>query len=285
MSQQISVSNDDSLKSNSEQDPTLVKTSNTKAIMKGKHSTLMISVKDYAYDEDEDLHYGVINYSQYLTDEENYNDEYDDYDYEYDDETAHHQHSHHPLQDGGIKRNTLINIPKNYYFEDGPPWKEDPDLKTPLIKDDSRNEFEFSIASSDEIHGKAIALFDFTPENDNEVALKEGQIIWISYRHGQGWLVAEDSNTGETGLVPEEYVQLVNDLEYVEDEPRRFLPDIISDDHQHHHHHNQQSQQTSKDEEDDSDWVDEDEDEDEDEAVEAVDKKEEELDIGKLDIK
>ena len=25
----------------------------------------------------------------------------------------------------------------------------------------------------------------------------EGQIIWISYRHGQGWLVAEDPILGE----------------------------------------------------------------------------------------
>ncbi|ODV79727.1 uncharacterized protein CANTADRAFT_35391, partial [Suhomyces tanzawaensis NRRL Y-17324] len=53
---------------------------------------------------------------------------------------------------------------------------------------------------------KAIALFDFTPENDNEVGLTAGQLIWISYRHGQGWLVAEDPESGENGLVPEEYV-------------------------------------------------------------------------------
>lgn len=193
--------------------------------------TMMISVKDFAYDEDEDLHYGVGNYSQYLLNEENYND----------DMTQITNNNKNNIRD------SIINIPKNYYFEDGPPWKEDPDLKTPMIKDDSKNEFEFSIASSDEIHGKAIALFDFKPENDNEVALKEGQIIWISYRHGQGWLVAEDSQTGETGLVPEEYVQLVNDLEFDEDEPRRFLPDIV---------HNK-----TETGEDESDWVDEDDDE------------------------
>lgn len=202
-----------------------------------KSHPTMISVKDFAYEEDEDLHYGVINYSQYLTDE----------DINYDENNEHNEHDENDI------RNSIINIPKNYYFEDGPPWKEDPDLKTPMIKDDSKNQFEFSIASSDEIHGKAIALFDFIPENDNEVGLKEGQIIWISYRHGQGWLVAEDSKTRETGLVPEEYVQLVNnDIEdYIEDEPRRFLPDIIND-HDHGVNH---------DEEEDSDWVDEDDEE------------------------
>ena len=34
---------------------------------------------------------------------------------------------------------------------------------------------------------KARAIFDFSAENDNEISLIEGQIIWISYRHGQGW--------------------------------------------------------------------------------------------------
>jgi hypothetical protein len=70
-------------------------------------------------------------------------------------------------------------------------------------------QYEFSVASADEIHGRAVALFDFTPENDNEAPLREGQIVWISYRHGQGWLVSEDPDTGETGLVPEQYVQLL----------------------------------------------------------------------------
>ncbi|CAH2350249.1 hypothetical protein CLIB1423_01S05842 [[Candida] railenensis] len=72
--------------------------------------------------------------------------------------------------------------------------------------------------SSDEINRKAIALFDFVPENDNEVALREGQLIWISYRHGQGWLVAEDPETGENGLVPEGYVEIWNEEEEEEEE-------------------------------------------------------------------
>lgn len=74
---------------------------------------------------------------------------------------------------------------------------------------------------------RAVALFAFTPENDNEIQLAEGQIVWISYRHGQGWLVAEDPVTGKNGLVPEEYVDFLIEDEDVEDDPRPFMPEIL----------------------------------------------------------
>lgn len=82
--------------------------------------------------------------------------------------------------------------------------------------DESRysRDYQFTITSPDEeFHGKAVALFDFERENENELPLVEGQIIWVSYRHGQGWLVAEDPKTQESGLVPEEYVRLLRDIE------------------------------------------------------------------------
>jgi SH3 domain len=82
--------------------------------------------------------------------------------------------------------------------------------------EDSRfsKDYSFTIASPDEeMHGKAVALFDFAREHENELPLREGQIILVSYRHGQGWLVAEDPKTGESGLVPEEFVRLVRDIE------------------------------------------------------------------------
>lgn len=75
-------------------------------------------------------------------------------------------------------------------------------------------DYSFTIASPDEeMHGKAVALFDFMSEHENELALREGQIILVSYRHGQGWLVAEDPVTGESGLVPEEFVRLLRHIE------------------------------------------------------------------------
>ena len=63
------------------------------------------------------------------------------------------------------------------------------------------------------MHGKSVTLFDFERENENELPLVKGQFIWVSYRHGQGWLVAEDPQTGESGLVPEEYVRLLREIQ------------------------------------------------------------------------
>ncbi|KFA51072.1 hypothetical protein S40293_08238 [Stachybotrys chartarum IBT 40293] len=85
-----------------------------------------------------------------------------------------------------------------------------------LDEDQSRysRDYQFTITSPDEeFHGKAVALYDFERENENELPLVEGQIIWVSYRHGQGWLVAEDPKSQESGLVPEEYVRLLRDIE------------------------------------------------------------------------
>ncbi|KAJ5808168.1 hypothetical protein N7474_009437 [Penicillium riverlandense] len=75
-------------------------------------------------------------------------------------------------------------------------------------------DYQFAVGCPDEeMHGKAVALFDFAREHENELPLTEGQVIYVSYRHGQGWLVAEDPKTGENGLVPEEFVRLLRDIE------------------------------------------------------------------------
>lgn len=71
-----------------------------------------------------------------------------------------------------------------------------------------------SMGPEDEsVRGQALALYDFTPENPNELRLREGQTVMVAYRNGHGWLVAEDPATREQGLVPEEYVRLVRDIE------------------------------------------------------------------------
>jgi hypothetical protein len=57
----------------------------------------------------------------------------------------------------------------------------------------------------------AVAIYDFERQNKNELSLVEGQEVWISYRHGQGWLVAENPKTQQRGLVPESYVRLLRD--------------------------------------------------------------------------
>lgn len=107
---------------------------------------------------------------------------------------------------------------RTYTRVDGPPYDSDDDMSDPgdYLRDESRfsRDYQFTIASpEEEMHGKAVALFDFARENDNELPLVEGQVILVSYRHGQGWLVAQDPKTGESGLVPEEYVRLLRDIE------------------------------------------------------------------------
>ncbi len=104
--------------------------------------------------------------------------------------------------------------PQDYQSDsDASSRESSPDM---LHHDESRysRDYQFTIASPDEeMHGKAVALFDFQRENENELPLVEGQVIWVSYRHGQGWLVAEDPKTHESGLVPEEYVRLLRDIQ------------------------------------------------------------------------
>ncbi|POS84499.1 hypothetical protein EPUL_006846 [Erysiphe pulchra] len=86
-------------------------------------------------------------------------------------------------------------------------------VSTPREESRYSRDYQFTITSSDEeMHGKAVALFDFKSENENELPLIEGQVIWVSYRYGEGWLVAEDPKSRESGLVPEAYVRLLRDI-------------------------------------------------------------------------
>jgi hypothetical protein len=71
--------------------------------------------------------------------------------------------------------------------------------------------------------GPSLALYSFEPENSNELRLVEGQEIMVSYRHGQGWLVASDPRTGEQGLVPEAYVRLIADMPNYDPETGQFV--------------------------------------------------------------
>jgi len=77
--------------------------------------------------------------------------------------------------------------------------------------------------------GPSLALYGFEPENSNELRLVEGQVVLVAYRHGQGWLVAQDLETGEQGLVPEAYVRLLKDIDGWDAEKGRFIDDIEDD--------------------------------------------------------
>jgi hypothetical protein len=79
------------------------------------------------------------------------------------------------------------------------------------------------------VRGQALALYDFEPENPNELRLREGQTVNVAYRNGHGWLVAEDPTSGEQGLVPEEYVRLVREIEGWDAERGGFIDEDAED--------------------------------------------------------
>ncbi|EJS42330.1 nbp2p [Saccharomyces arboricola H-6] len=111
-----------------------------------------ISIKDYAYEDSNPLHYG-----------------YFDGDHEEDEAVSDSSNT-----DDGYNKRQSITLPDDYI-----------------------------------VNQRAVALYDFEPENDNELKLTEGDTVFISYKHGQGWLVAENESRSKTGLVPEEFVSYI----------------------------------------------------------------------------
>lgn len=108
----------------------------------------------------------------------------------------------------------------------------DPDSDLPLDAEPSHHSPQReSLGPEDEelFAGPSLALYSFEPENDNELRLTEGQTILVAYRHGQGWLVAENPQTGEQGLVPEQYVRLLRDIEGWDEERGGFIDDDDDD--------------------------------------------------------
>jgi hypothetical protein len=67
-------------------------------------------------------------------------------------------------------------------------------------QDDEENE-------DDRTQGHARGLYDFDAENESELSFREGDFLWIHYRQFPGWFLGEMG--GRSGLVPENYVQLI----------------------------------------------------------------------------
>ncbi|KAF9132163.1 HOG (high osmolarity glycerol) pathway protein [Mortierella sp. 14UC] len=55
--------------------------------------------------------------------------------------------------------------------------------------------------------GQARGLYDFDAENESELSFREGDFLWIHYQQFPGWFLGEMG--GRSGLVPENYVQLI----------------------------------------------------------------------------
>ncbi|KAL1915494.1 uncharacterized protein VTP21DRAFT_6618 [Calcarisporiella thermophila] len=87
----------------------------------------------------------------------------------------------------------------------------------PAIEEEEETEpTRVSLVSEDSFCGQyARALYDFEAEFPQELGFCAGDILFIQYRQGEGWFVADHCDSGETGLVPENYVDLLGeDYEY-----------------------------------------------------------------------
>ncbi|PVU93806.1 hypothetical protein BB561_003025 [Smittium simulii] len=57
--------------------------------------------------------------------------------------------------------------------------------------------------------GKAVALFDFEGEGDEELSFKKGEQLILTKRQTSGWVVGYKGD--EVGLVPEAYVKIIGE--------------------------------------------------------------------------
>lgn len=185
---------------------------------------LEVSVKDFAYQETSPLHYGPLQSLPTTPD----------------------------LEESTTPSNRYSIIPAPSISHEQQ-HQESRGSSDEHREDEEEEEEEYHYNAEDleesELNTKAIALFPFSPENENEIALFEGQEIWINYRYGQGWLVASDLNTGEMGLIPEEYVRLLSDEEQQQQEQQQQQQKTLKPQKKHKEH------------DDDDEWETEDEEE------------------------
>lgn len=189
-----------------------------------KEIAFVLNVKDFAYDVSDPKHFGI--YDEFSSDE--------DYDEDEDkDEVYGGQIYYNEYGEAYFKtENTDHSLLKG---------RESVDTDADTV--DCNSHLNINTENNDNhdiLH--AIALYPFVPENSNELSLVPDQILIINYECGDGWLVAHDPVSGQTGLVPSEYIRMINVDESNMDTPEyeefaedvkdahRFMPEILGDD-------------------------------------------------------
>jgi hypothetical protein len=52
-----------------------------------------------------------------------------------------------------------------------------------------------------------VAVYEYEAADDDEVTIKEGDIIINAEIVAEGWMVGTNSRTGQTGMLPSNYVE------------------------------------------------------------------------------
>ncbi|GAV28089.1 hypothetical protein PMKS-001557 [Pichia membranifaciens] len=265
----ITTANNEERYTQDQMDPEVGKlhTTSTKGDSLDDSSASHVNVKDFAYALSDPKHFGIYLSDDEEEDEEDEVDADDDHDYGHDgiDETdlndsEKNGHSDYYTQDGIYQPHNSMAHTLADSCSEIPDSKMDTHLHTnegrdyygiPRIENGNNESFgvgrqESSYPNDDEnnhiLH--AVALYEFTPENSNELPLIPEQLLIINYECGDGWLVAHDPFTGQTGLVPSEYIRIL-EIEPAEEDydaevysefaadakdAQRFMPEILADD-------------------------------------------------------
>ncbi|KAF9113464.1 HOG (high osmolarity glycerol) pathway protein [Mortierella sp. AM989] len=100
--------------------------------------------------------------------------------------------------------------PKSHPYHQGlyppEPVYEESDVEEDDYMDEAEDEDQKQ-EEEDRTQGHARGLYDFDAENSSELNFREGEFLWIHCRQFPGWFLGEMD--GKTGLVPENYVQLL----------------------------------------------------------------------------
>lgn len=181
-----------------------------------------ISIKDYAYTEENPMHYGIYDDND-EQDEDSV--EYSDYEGEIDGEESENGNDGTVFtlrKDDGENRldvSTEIEHGKKVQLSTSADHKQRTEdiLRGGKTQNTSTlpNNDEGSTRESEQLEPiiQAVALYPFEAENENELGLVPDQLIMINYEYGDGWLVAYDPESGRTGLIPSAYVQIIGDEE------------------------------------------------------------------------
>ena len=76
---------------------------------------------------------------------------------------------------------------------------KEPEQVNEQIDDDDDDKFE-------ECNYKAKVLYDYTAASDNELSIKKDQIVTITEKHMNGWLLSVNEDN-QSGFIPETFVK------------------------------------------------------------------------------